>query len=352
MKTLKFVKGPGYLYDLITMFVLYFNQEWFFSNAINKNKFIEDSEHFHQTLNMLERIPEELSVFFHLRDNYKCFFSLYYYHRRIDQILSDSGVKPIQALLRNHDEVIRNVAEYYLNIDTADLSPDDPQFFRTVGKLIRDSEYSTDIKKQLYEFFLDPIPAIQTLSTELVKKEVLLAKMYNENDGIIAKTQNNLDLEKLETRILNTKQKKINVSSFKEIIISICALQKNRIGAYTSEEKVLIILGTSYEEFSDYLHTKDRLPELTQFGIALSEENRIQILEFIHKKGEASVQEIRNDLKMSHTNAYYHITLLLKSNLLTFKNRGRTLYYSIDHQYFDDVCTMLSKFKQEGGSEP
>lgn len=352
MKTLKFIKGPGYLYDLITMFILYFNQEYFLSAAVNKNKFAEDSEHFNQTLNSLEKIPEELSVFFHTRGNSKCFFTTFYFHNRIDQILCDSGVKPIQNLLKDHDEVIRNVAEYYLDIDTTDLSPEDPQFFRTVGKMIRNSDYSIELKKQLYEFFLDPIPAIQTLSTELVKKEALLTKIHNENEGIVSRTQNNIDLDNLENKILNTKEKKIELSTFNEIIITTCVVQKNIICVYTSNGKALLLLGIDYEDYSAYMNTKDRLPELAQLGIALSEENRIQILEFIHKKGEASVQDIRNELNMSHTNTYYHITLLLKSNLLSLKNRGRTLYYSINHQYFDDICTMLSKFKQEGGSEP
>lgn len=349
LKTLKFIKGPGYLYDLFSLFVLYFNQNIFLSEQVNQNKAVEDTEHFNRVLNTIEKIPEELRVFFQLKEYRRSFFTSFYFHNCIEHVLSDSGIDTIQSSLKNYDNIIRNIIDYYFGSDTTAIPFDSPEFIRTIGKKIRDSEYDIVLKNNLYEFFLDPIPIIQMLCNELSKKEILLSKIYNDNDAIITKTQNKINIDRLAEKTLQIKSNYADLASFDEIIISICTVHKNCIGVFTSDKAALILLGTDYEDFSDYLNTKDLTPVLAQFGVAISEENRIQILELIQKMGEISVADLRKELNFSHTNAYYHITLLLKSNLLTFRNSGRTVYYSINHSYFNDICTVLSKYKYDGG---
>lgn len=114
-----------------------------------------------------------------------------------------------------------------------------------------------------------------------------------------------------------------------------CACPKEAAIAEMNEEQ---------EPWNSQATIDDPVSKLVQLGIALSEENRVHILKFIHKKGEVSVQDIRNKLNCSHTNAYYHISLLMQSNLLKVKNRGRALYYSINQDFVNEVCILLSEF--------
>ena len=347
MKTLKFIKGPGYLYDLLSLFVLYFNQETFLAEQVNQTKAMEDAEHFNRILNSIEKVPEELRVFFQLKENHNAFLTNYCILDKAEQILSGSGVETIQATLKNHEEVIGSIVDFYFGASAAGVSVDNPEFIRTIGKQIRDSEYDIILKNSLYEFFLDPIPAIQTLCNELAKKDILLSKLYNENDTIITKVQNNIDLHQLLESTLPTKNIKLDVSSINDFVISICVAHKNCSIVFTSESRMLLLLGTDYEDFLNYMCTKDRAPELCQFGIALTEQNRIQMLELILRNGEMTVSDLKKELEISHTNAYYHVSLLLKANLLAFRTCGRMIYYRINHTYFKDICTMLSKFSQE-----
>lgn len=352
LKTLKFIKGPGYLYDLFSLFVLYFNQDVFLSEQVNQNKAVEDTEHFNRVLNTIEKVPEELRIFFQLKENHNTFLTTHFFHKNVAQILLDSGINTIQTALKDVDEVVKNIIDFYFETLTIDVSIEDPQFIRTIGKRIRDSEYDVALKNSLYEFFLDPIPVIQTLCNELAKKDVLLSKIYNECDTGITKVQNNIDLHQLIKGTLQTKTNKLEVSTVNDFIISICVAHKNCNIVFASESKMLLLLGTDYEDFLNYMNTKDKFPELSQFGIALAEQNRIQILELIQKCGEMTVSDIKRELQLSHTNAYYHVTLLLKSKLLDFNSKGRSVYYSINHTYFKELCTILSKFSQEGGEKP
>lgn len=351
MKTVKFIKGPGYLYDLFTMFVLYFNQETYLSEQINQNKALEDTEHFNRILNEMKTVPEELRIFFQLRENKRCFFTTRYFHQNVKGILAGLSVEDVQNSLNDHKKVIENVVEYYFEVPASEIDYDDPQFIWTMGKLIRESAYDVILKNYLYQFFLDPIPVIQTLSNELGKKEVFLSKIHLEKDSLITKVQNDVDLEKLEKKAFNVNGNFANLASFDQIVISVCAAHKNLALLYFVENTALILLGSDYDDFWDYISARTRTPELAQFGIALGEPNRIQILDLIHEKGEISVAEIRAALNLSHTNAYYHITLLLRSNLLISKNRGRTIFYSLNYDCFSDIGVLLNKYKPLGGEK-
>lgn len=49
-------------------------------------------------------------------------------------------------------------------------------------------------------------------------------------------------------------------------------------------------------------------------------------------------------LSLSGTNAYYHLSLMLRANVIKARNQGRTVLYSINKQHFDVVCDILSKY--------
>ena len=351
MQTVKFIKGPGYLYDLLTMFVFYFNQETFLSEQINQNKALEDSEHFNRILSEMKSVPEELRIFFQLRKNRRCLFTTRYFHQNVKGVLAGLSVEDVRNSLNDHKKVIENVMEYYFEVPASKINYDDPQFIWTVGKLIRESSFDVVLKNYLYQFFLDPVPVIQTLSNELGKKEILLSKMHLEKDALITKVQNEVDLEELEKKAFSINGNCASLASFDQIVISVCAAHKNLALLHFVENTVLVLLGSDYNDFWDYISARTRTPELAQFGIALGEPNRIQILDLIHERGEISVAELRAALNLSHTNAYYHITLMLKSNVLISRNRGRTIFYSLNYDYFADIGTLLNKYKPYGSEK-
>ncbi len=349
MKTLKFVKGPGYLYDLFFLFTLYFNQDEVLPQTINRYKTVEDTEHFNRLLDSVKTVPEELRLFFHLKDNKRCLMTSLYYRSHIDDIFFGSGVSKIQEELQDYNKVLKNVLTYYFGEEAVRVSPEDPDFVRTIGKQIRDSQYDIALKNSLYTFFLEPIPVIQVLQNELTKKEIMLSQMYLDSDSTLTKIQNQIDIDQLAKKIFQIGTTSMDFSSFDELIISFCVANKNSIGVFYQKNFALFLLGTDYEDFTDYLNTKELVPSLAQFGVALAEENRIQMLEMILEKGEVTVAEVKQKMNLSHTNTYYHITLLANANLLSTRNQGRTVYYSINHDYFKDICTALSKFRKDEG---
>ena len=65
---------------------------------------------------------------------------------------------------------------------------------------------------------------------------------------------------------------------------------------------------------------------LDVFGTAVSEKNRIGIIDALLLRDEMSIREIEGMFGISNTNAYYHLNLMLKANIIRTRNQGRTLF--------------------------
>ena len=102
----------------------------------------------------------------------------------------------------------------------------------------------------------------------------------------------------------------------------------------------LIYVGIDYDE------NKNRKEgfKLDVFGNAIAEQNRVTILEYILKRGTATTSDINHILGYSGTTSYYHLALMQKVGMLNVESKGRTLYYSINKEYFENVISYITNY--------
>ena len=89
------------------------------------------------------------------------------------------------------------------------------------------------------------------------------------------------------------------------------------------------------------------IPELTGFLLDYyfpERENRedfnlTQLSALIRKSSyeAATIQDLERAMGLSGTNAYYHLTILIKANVVRTRNQGRLVIYSLNREYFDFV---------------
>lgn len=344
MKNIKYIKEPGYIYDLFFLFVLHFNKDFCLSNFINYNKSAADTDYFNKIENDFNDISEDLLLFFYLKDNVTCFMTQYYYQAFSPYFTTTYNLETVQSALRNTDEVISNLIKYYfMDISEAELN-ECKRSVTALGRLIRDSSYNDKLKSHLYSFFLEPVPFIQTLSYELMKIEFELSQFYNKNYNKVTEIQGQIEIQDLTNKLKQCKTCKMNIEPFDDIYISICIPAKNCMQAYFYENRVVLLLGSDSQDYMDYLTIQNHLPELHVFGNALSEVNRIDILNLMLEREEITIKDIEQELAVTGTNAYYHLSLMIKAGMIKTRNQGRTVLYSIDKHYFDLVCKLLSKY--------
>lgn len=153
MKALRFLREPGYVYDLFFLFVLRFNKEICLTSYINSKKSVEDTEYFNNLYEEHKDISPDLLPFFYLKNESKCFMSRYYFKKYRSTFTTTYQLSVLQESLTHFDEVVENMLEFYF--------PEADEGMRLVcrhsmvetGRLIKNSTYSDAVKSSLYAFF-------------------------------------------------------------------------------------------------------------------------------------------------------------------------------------------------------
>ncbi len=335
------------MYDLFVLFILYFNQDYFLTRFINYDKSNEDTEYFKGIIKEITPVPDELLPFFYLKDNKKSFMTLLYFEPYRDTFLTTYSLSTVQEALLDYDSVVSNMLTYYFPEISQDEMESCKSSLVSIKKLIKESSYNSDVKSSLYAFFIEPIPAIQKLSYELMAKEFYLSQQYKEKIGDIIEPQNDINFDELILKLKSYYNHQLNIESFENIYISVTSIFKNCIKLYFFSEDMIIIFGLDSFQYVDYLLKQNKRPELDAFGNALSEKSRIEILDFMKTNGEATIKDIEQELNFTGTNAYYHLSLMIKANLIKTRNQGRTVLYSINRKGFEAICTLLKEYSEE-----
>lgn len=79
------------------------------------------------------------------------------------------------------------------------------------------------------------------------------------------------------------------------------------------------------------------LPELDVLGAAVSEKNRIGIVNALLERDEIPIRDIEKMFGISNTNAYYYLNMMTKAGIVNIRNQGRMILYSLIRKYFDSL---------------
>lgn len=345
MNNIKFVRQPGFVFDLFFLFTLHFNKEYCLTNFINYSKSSEDTGYYNSVLNDFPPISNDLLLFFYLTEDEKNFMSKFFFEPYKEQFSSESyNISVVQEALSDHERVLENLIKFYFKDIDDNTLLECRTSISAMNKLIKESDYNSDIKSALYSFFIEPAPIIRRLSYELMEKEFALTQRYDNSTKRLADLKENVDFELLCDGLKNGKQQKVDLSCFENIYISFCIHNKNAVKILFCDDCTIVLLGSDYFDAIEYLVVQNKVPELDVFGNAVSEPNRISVLNLILERGEITIKDLEQEFGFTGTNAYYHLSLMIKAGMLKTRNRGRTVLYSINKNYFQVLCDILGKY--------
>ena len=316
MKKIELLKQPGYIYDLFSLFVSYYNRAEANYGGGGQMKAEENSDSFFRVYGAF---PEELLPFFWIKEKNVCFITANFFVPFKESFSADFG----------------------LSEEECAACMDSPV---AAGRQIKGSGYSAEIKSALYAFFLEPVPAIQKLCYELMVKEFHLSQLYEKKLETMMILQQNFDLERFQKDLEQDAEMAVDFHSFEHIYLSFCCYNTEAIATYHCNRDMVILLGLEYQETLKRLYGKKTSLQLDLIGNALAEKNRIDILNLLLDKGELTVRDVESGLGLSGTNAYYHLSLMMKANVIQARNQGRTVFYAINRQLFRALCEMLSRY--------
>ena len=177
-------------------------------------------------------------------------------------------------------------------------------------------------------------------------KDLQLSQQYEKNFRKLSELQQQFDLATVSDKWKQGKITSCYLDSFNKFYVSFCLIHKVCLRALFQPSKITLILGIDYLSSLDYFAYQNEAPELDAFGNALAEKNRVEILELLRRRGEITIRDIEQELGFTGTNAYYHLSLMIKANMVKTRNQGRTILYSINKRYFDAIRGILSKYAE------
>lgn len=343
----EFIKEPGYMYDLLSMFILYFNKEYFLSNMINYDKASADQEYYKSIIKEIEPVSNDLRIFFLMNANAKTFMMVNYFDVFNEAFFTTYNLKEVQDALRDCDGVKSKILEFYLPKLSKTKREECKNDLAELSRQMKIADLKPEIKNGLYSFFIEPEATLQKLSYELISKDFILKK-WRESHALQAEQMcesfNLFEIyKKFDGEIGHANS---NMDGYDKFYVSLTIAEKNVVKQYLYSDKALIILGVDSLSYLDYLSGLETAPDLETFGNALSDKYRVGILNLAAKNKEISIKDIESELGNGGANVYYHLSLMLKANLLRARNQGRAVIYRLNTPYFNSVRDLLLRYAE------
>jgi len=151
MPNVKYLKDPGFLYDLFFLFVTHFNYS-------SNNSTCIDSEGadkvFYQDFNdEMKEVSDTLLPFFYLREQALCFMTAYYFRDLAANDLASCSVAVVLNLLKTPEIFWEQMVDFYFQELTIEKRKACRESFVEISRVISKSDYPPEVKNSLYSFF-------------------------------------------------------------------------------------------------------------------------------------------------------------------------------------------------------
>lgn len=340
MSNLKLRKEPGFVYDLLTVFSLRYNKQLFVEELPVQDR-DEYDKYYDEVLNNFGEVSEELFLFFYMLDRNHNFISTFYFKSYSDRFSIDYDVEYLLNTLLDRRVFVGNMIRFYLQDIT------DNELEKYLGSVVdlfshvKLSSHSDYIKKKLYEFFINPDYYIQVLQHELMKKSMLLEEYYRENYDLIMAAYSRTTLDLLEEQFKSKRNLRSMISDESSNYISFCLVNKICANLFPLDNGVFFLVGQAFDMV--HIDTESNYGvNLETLGSALCEDIRVKILKLIVKCGSLTCRDMEKIFEFSKSTIYHHVTLLVRSGAIKTHNEGKTIFYSINRDYFDSILKELS----------
>lgn len=344
----EFIKEPGYMYDLLSMFVLYFNKEYFLSNMINYDKASADQEYYKSIIKEIEPVSNDLRIFFLMNANARTFMIHNYFDMLDKTFLTTYNLKEVQDALRDCDGVKSKILEFYLPKLSKTKREECKNDLAELSRQMKIADLKPEIKNGLYSFFIEPEAILQKLAYELISKDFILKKKRESHTLLAEQLQESFNTKEVVEKVsqYQSQNVSIDITHYSKLYISFSMISKNAIKYYYFSDTFILLLGTDCLSYLDYLSARETAPDLETFGNALSDKYRVGILNLAAKNKEVSIKDIESELGNGGANVYYHLSLMLKANLLRARNQGRAVIYRLNTPYFNSVRDLLLRYAE------
>lgn len=341
MSLIRYVKEPGYINDLLFVFVLQHNEEPMIQRFVNLEKGSEDVNFYMRTMNIFPKSSVISRLFFYLMEGRAAFITQYYFNCYADMFDGGYDFKFLCGKLADTDLLRENIIRFYFNVGDGEISEWAGLTLSELSLRIFRLKLPDQIKNLLTMFFIDPSLFSKRLIDDLCAAEPVLADYYESNGSVISEM---CDSVRLQDDTINASEGVFSDFKGRKCDFFSCSIVAvNNFKSLNSGDGMTFILGRNGLEFWKYTNKIHSDVRLDKFGKILSEPNRLEILRMLAESGELYTSEIAKKLSISVTAAYYHMEMMEEAKMVRSRSEGRTVYFHINYRYFDNAANVLRR---------
>lgn len=278
----------------------------------------------------LKDVPQNLLAFFYKKGDGGSFMAQIL-RESFAELMEIGNVSVIQNKLSNVKAMINRITNFYFDQTISQFPEKKIQFICDMHQLIVKSSYPYELKNALYAFFITPSGVIAELMQIIFALDLQLhsaeAECYTIEPELEKELQNIAATQKID----DNQHVWCAITVLDDTVIETVPLGR---------DEVLLLVGKNYQK--RFATSPDEL--LYNLGCTLTDKNRIRLLNLMQEKGEVTVLDISQDLNLTGTNAYYHVSLMVKCGILKTRAEDRRVFYSIDKTNIEFVCQTLFEY--------
>ncbi len=301
------------------------------SRFVNPKRRAADIRYFRDVMRSFETPPKELRPIFALNGE-----KSYALCRLLPQIVQ-TGVftaECVTAAVPDAQTLALDVVRFYL--PQFDTMPEIENLARSVVTLDADE----NIKYYLLALCLSPQEGYEALCSAVSRRFKELKPLYAEGKAKIRQVRDRLDEKKIIASL--REQTDVSGASPEAFTVGVTLLAHNTALLIPSNSCALL-LGSEFES-SVKTGADNVKPDIVLMGKALGEEKRIAVLRMLASEEEITSLTLQRRLKLSMTATHYHLELLQQAGMLNTRNEGRTIYYSLNRDFFALAPALLAEF--------
>ncbi len=335
---------PGLYSDVIFSHTLYFNidRPEKLESFINPKKRAADMRYFHDCLAKFKAPADELCPFFEVVGHRSFAFTKIYDHMCRTQ---DFSLNAVKAYLPDEQAMLRKVYGFFLPEDI----PCETDDLKTVKGHIAALNASPLVKFHLLAMVIDPLSYYEALFVSLEKRVEECKAYYKANHAQLETVKKTVKLAEVAEFL--GKCYGVNAQDVpSDMAYSVMLIGKNAV-RYVAGDTPFIMVGFDYPARMAMLIGEAIQPDIVKIGKALSEEKRVTILQLLLAENEITAQQLLRRLELSMTATHYHLEMLMQAGMLLARNEGRTIYYSLNREFFDRAPMVFDKFNSKENFE-
>lgn len=329
--------NPAVYSDTIFSFLLYFNIEDAKSLEpfINPKKRAADIKYYRDQIAKFDIPAEELAPLFTVyRTQSFAFSRMYDYMSR----MQDFSLEALKAYLPDAATLILEVLHFYAPEEIADAVPSVAELTAIIGAM----ETTPLVKYHLLAMTINPQVYYDLLLTALEARLDQMTAYYKANKSLIDGVKKAINEEEVRA-FLENRYSLTGQTLAEDTAYSVMLVGKNAV-RFVQGERPFLIIGFDYSARMAILMGESIKPDIVKMGKALSEEKRVMALHLMLEKGEITAQQLLRALDLSMTATHYHLEMLLQAGMLCTRNEGRTIFYSVNRDYFDRAPMVFEPF--------